>query len=533
MTDVCLGPDGDLLAVDAAGFVLRRHDGKWTVDGDQLGEGLLHIVTAPDGHVYCASASRIWQKSGGRWADMGAPEVRRITSLVAWEEQQLIAVAMDGEVLRHGPDGWRSSKPGGKVAWRAVWGAAPDDIWIVGSRRNVYHFNGLKWAPVLQELPAQILGVWGFSPREVYFMTSAPGGGEVWRWSGEGRWRQLKTPNIPWAGVHSFRGTRHRIELETGNHYFTFSRNGWEKLDGWPDYALGAYCRDGDGRLVGVGECGRTWEYAQGGWSEVDSRPLPLIRRVWGLEADDLYATSDDGKVWRWDGTRLAVMDSLTEINLQGIWGSSSSDIHVAGVRGIWHWDGQNWQQTWEPWRGGIGFGLELWGSAPDDVWAAGSDGAIVHFDGRSWERVEGVTDKDLYAIWGSGRENVYIGGNKDLVHFDGERWESVPGFKRQRVTGLWGSGPDDVWAATDQGLLHFDGETWAPTGLREHTSGVWGTCATDVLTLTENNLLHYDGNRWRSVRRADAKMIKQLWGKPGEDLMAIGDNGSVLVLRR
>ncbi|MCP4574398.1 MAG: hypothetical protein GY838_18760 [bacterium] len=533
LNDICLGPDGDLLAVDAVGFVLRRRDGKWTVDGDQLDEGLYHIVTAPDGQIYVASTSRIWRKDGGRWVNMEAPEARHIEGLVAWEGQRVVAVAAGGEVLQHGPGGWRQSRPGGEVSWSAVWGSAPDDVWITGSHENVFHFDGQTWAPVPHELPTQIRGVWGFGPRDVYFMTSAAGGGKVWRWSGEGRWRQLQIPNIPWAAVHSFRGTGRQIELSTGNHYFTIGRSGWEKLVGWPDYALGAYCRDGDGKLVGVGESGRTWEYGSEGWTEVDPRPLPLIRRVWGLEGDDLYATGNDGKVWRWDGMRLAEMDSLTGTNLQGIWGSSSSDIHVASVRGIWHWDGQNWKQTWEPWQGGIGFGLELWGSGPDDIWAVGSDGAMVHFDGRSWERVEGVTGRNLRAIWGGGPDDVYVGGDETLLRYDGEQWSTVPGFKRLNVSHLWGSDSSNVWAATDQGLYRYDGETWERTKLREWTTGVWGTSATDVLTLTQDQVLQFDGSEWRSARRIDSQVISELWGLPGEDLLAFGRDGSVLVLRR
>jgi hypothetical protein len=533
MKDVCLGPDGDLLAVDEAGFVLRRQAGRWIVEGDQLDEALLHIVTAPDGEVFVAGTTRIWRKDGSRWVDMKAPEVRHIKGLHAWEGQKVIAIAIDGEVLHYDRDGWRKRKPGGKASWTAVWGAAADDVWITGYHQNVYHFDGKTWAPVSHELPDQIQGVWGFGPREVYFMTSAAGGGRVWRWSGEGRWRELKTPSIPWAAVRNFRGTAGRIELSTGNKFFTFNRGIWEQLDGWPDYALEAYCRDAEDRLVGVGESGRTWEYSPGGWSEVDVRPLPLIRRVWGQEADDLYATSDDGRVWRWDGMKLAEMDSLTEINLQGIWGSSPSDIHVAGVRGIWHWDGQSWKQTWKPWRGGIAFGLELWGSGPDDVWAVGSDGAMVHFDGTDWVRVSGVTEQNLRSVWGSGPDDVYVGGDKVLVRFDGEQWSAVPGFKRLNVHQLWGSGPDDIWAATDQGLRHFNGETWESTGLRERTTGVWGTSAQDVLTLTRDRLLQFDGSQWRSVRRADSGVIRQLWGLPGQDLLAIGDDGGVLVLRR
>lgn len=533
MTDVCLGTEGDLLAVDTAGFVLRRRGGRWAVDGDQLDEGLRHIVSAPDGQVYVASTSRIWRRNGGHWIDMGAPVVRNIGSIFAWEGQRIIAVSIDGDVLQYGPDGWVQSAPGGQESWTAVWGATPDDVWITGFSQSVFHFDGRTWAPVEHQLTGQIEGVWGFGPREVYFITSASGGGMVWRWSGEGRWRQLKIPNIPWASVRNFRGNESLIDLSTGGRIISISQNGWEQLEGMPDYALGAICRDGAGQLVGVGEYGRTWEYGSAGWHEVEPWPLPLIRSVWGLNADDLYAVSDNGRVWQWDGMKLTEMDSLTEFNLQGIWGSSRNDIHVAGVRGIWHWDGRTWQQTWEPWLGGVAFGFELWGSGPGDVWAIGSGGAIVHFEGKTWERVEGVTDNDLYAIWGSGADNIYIGGERTLIRFDGVRWEPVPGFKRHRVTRLWGSGPRDVWAATDQGLLHFDGETWEPTRLREYTNGVWGTCATNVFTLTATHLLQFDGIQWRSVRRADAGMIAQIWGMPGQHVMAFGDGGSVLRLRR
>ncbi len=533
LNDVCRGPDGDLLAVDAAGFVLRRHDGTWAVDGDQLDEALLQIVTAPDGQVFVASTSKIWRKEGSRWIDMQAPEVRHIKGLYAWDGQQVIAVAIDGEVLQHGPGGWRKSMPGGKVSWSGVWGSTPEDVWITEYGGSIFRFDGRTWVPVAHELPEQTLGVWGLGPREVYFVTSASGGGRVWRWSGEGRWRQLQIPNIPWAAVHNFRGTDGLIDLSTGGRIISISRSGWEQLEGMPAYAQEAFCRDGDGQLVGVGESARTWEYGPGGWSEVDSRPLPLIRSVWGLEANDLYAVSDDGRVWRWDGMRLAEMDSLTEINLEGIWGSSSSDIHVAGVRGIWHWDGHSWKQTWEPWRGGVAFGFELWGSGPDDIWAVGSGGAMLHFQGAEWERVTGVTENDLHAVWGSGPDDVYVGGKEALLHFDGQQWTTVPGFKMLHLSRLWGSGPADVWAATDQGLYHFDGETWERSQLRERTTGVWGTGPTDVFTLTRGQLLQFDGNKWRSVKRIDSRVIRELWGKPGEDLLAFGGDGSVLVLRR
>jgi hypothetical protein len=44
----------------------------------------------------------------------------------------------------------------------------------------------------------------------------------------------------------------------------------------------------------------------------------------------------------------------------------------------------------------------DVWGSAPDDVFAVGYDGVILHYDGAGWQPMEasgGVAS--LCAVWG------------------------------------------------------------------------------------------------------------------------------------
>ncbi|MGB8224629.1 MAG: hypothetical protein WCF10_18710 [Polyangiales bacterium] len=52
----------------------------------------------------------------------------------------------------------------------------------------------------------------------------------------------------------------------------------------------------------------------------------------------------------------------------------------------ISHFDGARWE-TLET-SDFVGDLAAAWGPAPDDLWAAGSAGAIAHYDGNSWTEV-------------------------------------------------------------------------------------------------------------------------------------------------
>jgi hypothetical protein len=43
----------------------------------------------------------------------------------------------------------------------------------------------------------------------------------------------------------------------------------------------------------------------------------------------------------------------------------------------------------------------KLWGSSPSDIYAVGINGAIAHYDGLRWRRVESGTGVDIRDVWG------------------------------------------------------------------------------------------------------------------------------------
>jgi hypothetical protein len=58
-----------------------------------------------------------------------------------------------------------------------------------------------------------------------------------------------------------------------------------------------------------------------------------------------------------------------------------------------------------------------IWGSGPDDIYAVGDDGTIVHSEGDGrWELVPVDTTWDLQDVWGTGADSVYVVGQAGTV---------------------------------------------------------------------------------------------------------------------
>ena len=90
--------------------------------------------------------------------------------------------------------------------------------------------------------------------------------------------------------------------------------------------------------------------------------------------------------ILRHDGVLWAAIPSGPNgglaVDLRGIWGSADDNIWAVGTGGTAvHWDGRVWTRATED----APFALnDVWGRSANDVWAVGSGGVILHYDGSS-----------------------------------------------------------------------------------------------------------------------------------------------------
>jgi hypothetical protein len=65
-------------------------------------------------------------------------------------------------------------------------------------------------------------------------------------------------------------------------------------------------------------------------------------------------------------------------------------------------------------------FLVGMHGSGPDDVWAVGSSGTIVHLDGAAWSASASGTTDNLFGVWTSDPHQAWaVGDFVSILHRD------------------------------------------------------------------------------------------------------------------
>jgi hypothetical protein len=200
--------------------------------------------------------------------------------------------------------------------------------------------------------------------------------------------------------------------------------------------------------------------------------------------------------------------------------------------------DGTSWSRVSLPDLGSLN---AIWGSGRNDVWVVGERG-VLHWDGSEWTPVSEGPGNGR-AVWGSGPQDVWIlsaGTTGSSYHYGDElwRWDGSTWSQEQgpfpRLTSICGAGPDDVWAVGEDGVtLHRDSAGWSSisSGTTATLHSVHCTSPTDVWAVGWEDLkrragaiIHWDGSNWSSMLQTMscgiAPCFEEFW-----DVWASGPN--------
>jgi len=202
-------------------------------------------------------------------------------------------------------------------------------------------------------------------------------------------------------------------------------------------------------------------------------------------------------------------MSSATFNDLLGIWGISSSDVFATGSTGtVIHYNGTQWETMTS---GTFNEMYDIWGVSSSNVWVGGFQGVSRHYNGSSWTNTITSTTETIRGIWASQTGTAYaVGTNARIMWSTGTMWYNMSApveIGTATLYAVWGTSDDDVWAAGDAGgsavVIRFDGDSWsvhsedfAPALWR-----LWGSSATDIYaTASDYTLWHYDGAGWSRI---------------------------------
>jgi hypothetical protein len=248
---------------------------------------------------------------------------------------------------------------------------------------------------------------------------------------------------------------------------FDASDIGW-MMSGWGP---------GDGSLWVVGgqeSVGKILRFDSSGWRQIDiGFPVPLLNWVHGTSASDVFVGGLDGTMLHYDGTTWTAQQTPVTTPVWGIWAVAPDDVWAVGGDNllggspfVLHYDGAQWSLAPIPvlQRPGVYAFFKVWGSGPNDVYAVGQNGAILHWNGESFTEEGAGVSQDLIGIWGNGPDDITVVGGRgtaELAHFDGTQWHHAPPSSLPGLNGVWTRRPDVAHAVGVAGtVLRIDPRT-------------------------------------------------------------------------
>jgi hypothetical protein len=396
---------------------------------------------------------------------------------------------------------WENPIPGG-TDLRSIWVAGPDDAWAVGNTGLILRYDGERWWRMPTPSMDDWVTVWGSGPNDVWL-----GGSGVFRWNGTS-WEEFTTlesvidihgtgpDNVRfstgWEAIPYFDGT----ELHSPNGQAGFDQTVHTIYTLEPNEVYGAGSAATFIRATGNGDNGYHAELLRqfGGG---------VIMDLWGTTSDEwLWGVGEGGAIYRGRGGTWVEVETTTPQTLNGVWGSSQTDIWAVGNVGtILHYDGVAW--TAETPFVAADF-YDVGGTGPNDVWIVGTDGLIFHNDGGGWTAPTSLTTEELVDVHGTSDDDVWaVGARGTLLHRDENGWSLVPNPIGVDLYAVWAAGPNDVWiSAYDQHIYHYDGETFEERYTSIVQSTFFGLAPDRIWSSGGGEIHFFDGQSWAPVEK-------------------------------
>jgi hypothetical protein len=281
--------------------------------------------------------------------------------------------------------------------FHGVWVNTPQDAWAVGNPKQSYraawaHWDGVSWTVDTTTGPAQNIGilwsVWGAATNDVYAVGEL---GSIIHYDGASWSLQPSVTTFPLYGVHG--SSASDIWAVGGNTVLHNDGTGFQPVStGITGFNARAVWTDGT--VVVIAAVGRVLRFDGSTWTDT---PVPgfataggsvdNLASVWGSGPNDIYLAGSEpqfqASAWHYDGTSWQKIMAGTTKALHGVWGSSSTGVHMVGEnRTMTYFDGSDWTKL----PTCCGGQRHLWsvsGAGPNFAIAVGNEGAYQVFSSQ------------------------------------------------------------------------------------------------------------------------------------------------------
>ena len=576
-----------------ANFIFSATNG-WQVENSGSAQFLSAVWPVSPNNVFAVGdQGTILHYDGSSWSKMDSPATESLlVDIFGSSPSDIFTVGDSGTILHYDGSSWQAMSSPVPLLLLGVWSHASDDAFAVGYDGTILHYDGSSWTAMNSTTSANLWDVWGTASNDVF----VAGEGVILHFDGSSWQTMISDPDKAFCNMW---GSSHNNIFVVGaanindNPYgiiMHYDGSSWNPMTiNAPDILFGIWGSASSnivyasgGNTLDANGIGHIYKYDGLTWSEVcDHYQTPFITDLGGPSIYDMFAVAYDGTILHYRDTSEAILTVSSSIGgivkNPGI-GSFSypkgTTVNLAAVPAscgyqFTGWSGDNGTianpnaanttiamygdytiqanfiftatPAWKAEDSGItNFLSAVWSAAPDNAFAVGELGTILHYDGSSWTPMISNTEELLVDIWGNSPNDIFtVGDSGTILHYNGTSWTPMISGASGLLLGVWARSSNDVFAVGDSAILHYDGSSWStmysdPILLTD----VWGSAANDVFAVgpadngfdgNGNVILHYNGSGWTQMTSASDKPLWDLWGSAPNDVFAIGAQGTIL----
>ena len=464
----------DVWAVGKAGHTLHWDGATWTdVPNPSNGNWLRNVWGASGTDIWTSGMNLMMHWDGTSWTATSLGSTPTNFYAIWGASSSNAWVASSWGMWHYDGTSWSVFSPSGSATGWSMWGTGADNIWLTGY--GVWHFDGSNWNAVTS-----------FPWPSYYYLDRVSGhaANDVWISGQEGE--VFHYDGTSWTGGVTLATSDHPAIWPAGGNDVWIAGDGGD-FNHWDGSAwniggartnLTAMWGASDDDAWAVGGVGLAFHWDGHAWTQFGTGAIvsSWLEAIWGTSSSDIWAVGLDGLAMHWDGTAWTGVSTGAWCN--GVWGSAVTNYWAACGAVVLHYDGTSWSQA-ASFADGTELNLNaMYGTSSSDVWTVGDRGTIAHYDGATWTLLsQSSSFGSLTGVWGSSPTDVWaLSSSSGAYHYDGTTWMhvSAPGGSK-----IWGRAGNDVWSVGAAGTAaHYDGTTWTltPTDTANDINAVYGT---------------------------------------------------------
>jgi hypothetical protein len=185
-----------------------------------------------------------------------------------------------------------------------------------------------------------------------------------------------------------------------------------------------------------------------------------------------------------------------------------------------------------------------IWGIDAKNVFAVGKGGLIVRYEGGTlWKTMQNPEKDDLYAVYGTGPNAVFAGGDAGILAYDGTTWTNqASSYDKPPIRGMWGDNTN-IFAVGPGGVMRYRSKSGTSTYWSSvyfgSTSGkdfaaIWGV-GNDLFAVGKAGLILKcstsctTSTSWTTMTSGTSSDLQGVWGAASNDIFAVGLDGAIV----